>query len=70
MANHYSKHSPLPGSCFQAIIMCPSIDPRLRLNRPRFGVRLVQRRRCHSPSFGTITQRLNVLMLYGNMNNW
>ena len=33
MTNHYRKHFPLPGSVVWALL-CPSIDPRLRLNRP------------------------------------
>jgi hypothetical protein len=69
MASHYQKHFPLPRSCFRAI-MCPSFDPRLRLNRPQFEICLVQRRRCHSPSLGAVAQSLNVLLLYVNMNNW
>ena len=33
MANHCQKHSPLPRPVYQALL-CPSIDPRLRMDHP------------------------------------
>jgi hypothetical protein len=47
MAISYQKHSPLLGLVLRTLL-CPSIDPRVHVDRLRCEIRLVQRR--HSPS--------------------